>query len=255
MIGRAQEAFRGHAVGVTHVGRVREENQDAYYVDEGKGVFAVMDGAGGMNGGAIASGLVKQSLTTITQPRSAEDLLEQFESRVIVAKDRIENAAEKAGGGAMGTTIAALLTYGTNFACVWAGDSRVYRLRNGHLEQLTTDHTEAQELIDQNVLTAEEARSFARRHVITRAIGSGLELELEMVSGNLRPGDRFLLCSDGLTGHLDDTVIGTFLMNGAQNATAQSLLNGALDGGGTDNVTVVLVDIDRVSAGEGEASR
>ncbi|WP_068417159.1 protein phosphatase 2C domain-containing protein [Labrenzia sp. OB1] len=255
MIGKLQEALRGYAVGVTHTGRVREENQDTFFVDEGKGVFAVMDGAGGMSGGAIASGLVKEALFNIALPRSAEELLEQFESRMIVAKDRIEDAAAKANGGQMGTTIAALLTYDSNFACIWAGDSRVYRFRNGQLEQVTTDHTEAQELIDQNVLTEEEARNFARRHVITRAIGSGLDLELEMVSGNLLPGDRFLLCSDGLTGHLDDSVVGTFLMNGAPNAAAQCLIKGALDGGGSDNVTVVIVDIDRMSAAEGAIDR
>ncbi len=252
MIGRVQDVLRGFAVGMTHVGRVRDENQDAYHVDETKGVFAVMDGAGGMKFGALASGLVKESLTTIALPRSAEDLLEQFESRLIVAKDRIERVSEDADGAQMGTTIAALLTYGENFACVWAGDSRVYRFRGGRLEQLTTDHTEAQELVDQNVLTVEEAKTFARRHVITRAIGSGLELELELVSGNLRPGDRFLLCSDGLTGHLDDAVIGSLLINGAPNAAANSLLKGALDNGGSDNVTVVIVDIDRIAWGEGE---
>ncbi|WP_428670213.1 PP2C family protein-serine/threonine phosphatase [Roseibium sp.] len=252
MIGRTQDVLRGFAIGLTHVGMTRDENQDAYYVDETKGVFAVMDGAGGMKFGAIASNRVREALTTISVPRSAEDLLEQFESRLIVAKDRIEQVAKEADNAPMGTTIAALLTFGTNFACVWAGDSRVYRFRNGRLEQLTTDHTEAQELIDQNVLTEEEAKTFARRHVITNAIGSGLELELELVSGNLWPGDRFLLCSDGLTGHLEDAVIGTFLMNGAAHSAAHSLLKGALDGGGSDNVTVVIVDIDRAASGEGE---
>jgi PPM family protein phosphatase len=250
-----QEILRGFALGLTHVGNVREENQDTYLVDEEKGVFAVMDGAGGLSCGALASGLVRESLTTITLPQSAEDLLDQFEGRLIVAKDRIEHAAADANGAQMGTTIAALLIYGSNFACVWAGDSRVYRFRNSQLEQLTTDHTEAQELIDQKVLTLDEAKTFARRHVITRAIGSGLDLELELVSGNLRPGDRFLLCSDGLTGHLDDAVIGSVLLNGALNTTALGLVNGALDGGGLDNVTVVIVDVDRVQADEGAVSR
>ncbi|MES0808676.1 protein phosphatase 2C domain-containing protein [Roseibium sp. SCPC15] len=251
----ASELLRGYAVGLTHVGRVREENQDAYFVDESKGVFAVMDGAGGMKDGALASGLVKNALNTIHVPRSAEDLLEQFEGRVILAKEQIEHASQQANGAAMGTTIAALLTFGGNFACLWAGDSRVYRLRNGRLEQLTTDHTEAQELVDQNVLTIEEARNYARRHVITRAIGSGIDLELELVSGNLRSGDRFLLCSDGLTGHLDDATIGTFLMTAAPNSSARDLLNGALECGGSDNVTVVIVDIDGVGSGEGAILR
>ncbi|GAB4512918.1 MAG: protein phosphatase 2C domain-containing protein [Roseibium sp.] len=251
MTGIQEQAMRGFAVGLTHVGLVREHNEDTFFVDEGKGVFAVMDGAGGMCNGAMASGLVREALTSIAAPRSGEDLLEQFESRLIVAKDRIEGASANADGAPMGTTIAALLTFRSNFACLWAGDSRVYRLRNGRLEQLTTDHTEVQELIDQKVLTPEEARNFSRRHVITRAIGSGLDLELELVSGNLQSGDRFLLCSDGLTGHLEDSVIGTLMMNGAARQTAQSLINGALQNGGSDNVTVMIVDIDRMPALEG----
>jgi len=251
MMGISKETLRGFAVGLTHVGCVREENQDTYFIDEAKGVFAVMDGAGGLNGGAMASELVKRSLATISPPRSAVDLLEQFETRVVAAKDQIENAATTVNAGPMGTTIAALLTYGANFACLWAGDSRVYRYRSRQLEQLTTDHTEAQELVDRNVLSKEEAKTFARRHVITRAIGSGLDLELDLVSGNLQAGDRFLLCSDGLTGHLDDTVIENFLTNAAPNATAQGLVKGALDGGGSDNVTVVIVDIDSAASGEG----
>ncbi len=255
MNGSLHETLRSFAVGRTHVGRVRDENEDTYLVDETKGIFAVMDGAGGMNCGAMASGLVREALISISAPRSAEDLLEQFESRLIVAKDRIERAAIKANGAPMGTTIAALLSFGSNFACLWAGDSRVYRFRGGRLEQLTTDHTEAQELVDQNVLTVEEAKTFVRRHVITRAIGSGLDLELELVSGNLRPGDRFLLCSDGLTGHLDDPVIKTLLMNGAPAMAAQSLIQGALERGGSDNVTVVIVDYDRNSTGEGASYR
>ncbi|MET1415361.1 protein phosphatase 2C domain-containing protein [Roseibium sp. HPY-6] len=238
--------LRGFSIGLTHVGCVREENQDTFYCDEKKGVFAVMDGAGGLNGGAMASNLVKEALTTIRVPLSAVDLLDQFEGRVIDAKEQIEQASAKANGAAMGTTIAALLTYGVNFACLWAGDSRVYRLRNGQMEQLTTDHTEAQELVDQQVLTEEEARNFSRRHVITRAIGSGVDLELELVSGNLQQGDRFLLCSDGLTGHLEDAVIASCLLDGAQKSVAHGLLNGALERGGADNVTVVVVDIDQI---------
>ena len=198
---------------------------------------------------------MKEALTTIVPPRSAEDLLDQAEGRLVMAKDRIEQATARAEGARMATTIAGLLTYGSNFACIWAGDSRVYRFRNGQLEQLTTDHTEAQELVDQKVITVEEAKSFSRRHVITRAIGSGIDLELELVTGNLRPGDRFLLCSDGLTGHLDASVIGAALLNGARHATALGLLNGALEAGGEDNVTVVIVDIDHARPGHGEGCR
>ncbi|WP_420415063.1 PP2C family protein-serine/threonine phosphatase [Roseibium sp.] len=249
---KAQDNLHGFAVGLTDVGRMRQENQDTFFIDEDLGVYAVMDGAGGMNDGARASGLVREALTGISNPTSAENLFDQFENHVIRAKDQIERAAEHANGAGMGTTIAALLTYGSHFVCLWAGDSRVYRFRNGRLEQLTTDHTEAQDLVDKRVLTPEEAKKYPRRHVITRAIGSGLDLELDAVSGNLRSSDRFMLCSDGLTGHLDDAVIETFLMNSAAKATAKGLIDGALESGGSDNVTVVIVDIDQSSSSQAE---
>jgi len=248
-----QASLKGFAVGVTDVGRVRQENQDTFFINEPLGIYAVMDGAGGMHDGARASALVREALTDISAPVDAEDLFDQFEAHVVMAKKQIEAETERAGGAMMGTTIAAILTHGTHFVCLWAGDSRAYRFRDGQLEQLTTDHTEAQDLIDKGVLTAEEARSYPRRHVITRAIGSGLDLELDAVSGNLRPSDRFLLCSDGLTGHLDDTVIETMLRNGAAGSTARALVDGALDRGGTDNVTVVIVDIDHRAAAVAEA--
>ncbi|OJJ11791.1 hypothetical protein BKI51_08795 [Alphaproteobacteria bacterium AO1-B] len=247
--------LHGFALGLTDIGRMRQENQDAYFIDENLGVFAVMDGAGGMNDGARASRIVCESLSGITDPVSAKDLFDQFESRVVWAKNEIEKAAERSEGAMMGTTIAALLTYGAHFVCLWAGDSRVYRFREGRLEQLTTDHTEAQDLVDRKVLTAEEAKRYPRSHVITRAIGSGVDLELDVVTGNLQPSDRFMLCSDGLTGHLDDAVIKSFLMNGAPQPTARGLINGALDSGGSDNVTVVIVDIGFATKPQAETSQ
>ncbi|GAA0781650.1 serine/threonine-protein phosphatase [Roseibium denhamense] len=246
--------LKAYAVGLTDVGCVRTENQDAFFVDEKLGVFAVMDGAGGMTNGAQASCLVREALQDLSTPRDAEDLLDQFERRVIEAKANIDKVAAEANGVMMGTTIAALLTFERNFACLWAGDSRVYRFRQGGLEQITTDHTEAQELVDQNVLTKDEAKTFSRRHVITKAIGSDIDLELEMVSGNLRAGDRFLLCSDGLTGLIDDSVIATILRTGAAETAAKELLAGALNSGGSDNVTVLVVDIDELTAASLEAS-
>ena len=110
-------------------------------------------------------------------------------------------------GEIIGTTVAVLLIYQEFFACVWAGDSRIYRIRGSGIQQLSVDHTEVQELVAEGKLSAEEARAWPRRNVITRAIGTYDESELEMTNGTLEPGDIFVICSDGLTNHVDDREI------------------------------------------------
>lgn len=238
-----ESRYRLAAIGLTHPGKVREENQDNFLIDEAAGVFAVMDGAGGLQEGSIASGLVKQSVARMGRPTNAEHLLQRFETCVIEAKGAIDELSRQQNGVQMGSTIAALLAFEGDFACVWAGDSRVYRLRDGVLEQITTDHTEVQDLLDRNLLTREEAQNWSRRHVITKAVGTGVDLDLELVSGKLRPGDRFLLCSDGLTEHVDNARLGAFLLTNPLSSAAGALIDAALEGGGRDNVTVVVVEI------------
>jgi len=246
----AAASFAAAAAGVTHVGCVRSHSEDCYHIDEAAGVFAVMDGAGGHDRGAVASGLVKTALARIGRPANAEDLLARFEDRVVRAKSEMDALEKQPGhGGAMGTTIAAILTFGSHFACLWAGDSRAYRLRDGTLEQLTRDHTEVQDLLDRQAITPEEARTWSRRHVITRAIGAGLELQLDIVTGSLRDKDRFMLCSDGLTGHLGDDVIQKALSTGTPAQAAQALVDDTLEHGAQDNVTAVVVDFALVRAG------
>lgn len=233
--------FASWAAGFTHAGRVRTRNEDAFHVDEAAGVFAVMDGVGGHHGGDVASGLVRDALRTITQPTNAQDLLDQFEDRVIQAKALMDDV-DRGNRHAMGTTIAALLRHGNDYACVWAGDSRVYLLRHGSLHQLTHDHTEVQELLDQNILNAEEAENFAMRHKITRAVGAAVRLELDMETGKLQDGDRFMMCSDGLTGFVSDEDVRATLSFGSAEESAQHLIQAALRAGGEDNVTAVVVD-------------
>jgi protein phosphatase len=145
-------------------------------------------------------------------------------------------------GSTIGSTLAALLAFERSYACMWAGDSRIYMLHGGKLSQLSRDHTEMQDLLDRGLLTREEAVSWPRRNVITRAIGAVDEPELDIKHGRINPGDKFLICSDGLTAHVSDDEIGDALAGNAPEEACGSLIELALKRGGSDNVTVVIVE-------------
>lgn len=225
----------------THVGKVRKANEDSYIVLPEVGIWAVADGVGGHEAGQMASQTVTNALATIGPAVSPEDQVARFQERVLRANDRILELAQERGGGLIGTTIAAILIYGWRFICAWAGDSRVYLVRNDQIIQVSRDHSEVQELIDQGMLRPEEAKTWPRRNVITRAIGIFEDLEVELREGDVQPGDVFLVCSDGLTGHLSDQDILNAI--GAQRSQdiCDNLIESTLDRGATDNVSIVVV--------------
>ena len=223
----------------SHVGKLRGENEDSYFANP-SGLWAVADGMGGHEAGRFASSTVVESLSQIAAPGSAADLLAQCRARVADAHNTVAAlAAERKTQ--MGTTLAALLAYGGNYACVWSGDSRIYLVRDGVIGLLSKDHTEAQDLVDRGVLTADEARTWPRRNVITRAIGIGTEPELDVHYGQFAPEDVFVLCSDGLTGHVADDEIHRSVTAHLPQQACDALVALALDRGGTDNVTVLVV--------------
>ena len=225
----------------SHVGLVRERNEDRFFVHPEIGLWAVADGMGGHDGGEIASSTVVQALQSIGYPASGADLLARFEDRINRANNRLNATSRARGGAIIGTTIAALLTHECYYACLWSGDSRVYLVRGGGIAQLSRDHTEVQELVDNGVLSTAEARSWPRQNVITRAIGIDEEPSLELRRGRVEPGDRFVICSDGLTHHLRDEEILEIVRDGAVQDSCDRLVALALERGGTDNVTVVAV--------------
>src|SRR5581483_2124308 len=178
----------------THVGKVRHQNEDSYLVSTASGLWAVADGMGGHSAGDLASLTVVNELKRIPPPSSAAELLAACEARIVDANSRLRQITGDWPDRTIGTTVAVLLAYEGLFACVWAGDSRIYRVRQSGIEQLSVDHTEAQELVADGRLTAEEARSWPGRNVITRAIGTNDDFELEMTDGTLDDGDIFLIC-------------------------------------------------------------
>jgi serine/threonine protein phosphatase PrpC len=160
---------------------------------------------------------------------------------VLRANDRIKEIATERGGVMIGTTVAAILAHGHDYSCVWAGDSRVYLIRGDEITQITRDHTEAQELVDSGALTPEQAKTWPRRNVITRAIGIFDDPDLEVREGRIEAGDAFVICSDGLTGHLSDADILDRVTAARPQEACDELIAATLDRGASDNVTVVVV--------------
>jgi len=225
----------------THVGKVRLRNEDSYLTRPEVGIWAVADGMGGHDHGDIASQTLIDALRSIEHPTSAADLLSRCEKQVAIANGRLKTISRERGGATIGTTVAVLLAYGSHYACVWSGDSRIYVVRAGRLSQLSRDHTEVQDLLSEGVITPAEAKTWPGSNAITRAIGVFDEPELEITSGPLQPGDSFIICSDGLTQHVhDDEILSCVRANLSQQA-CDWLLELTLERGATDNVTIIVV--------------
>jgi protein phosphatase len=225
----------------THVGKVRERNEDSYLTRPETGIWAVADGMGGHEAGDLASRTIIEALGSIEHPTSAADLLSLCENQVALANGRLKTFSRERGGVIIGATLAVLLTYDSHYACVWSGDSRIYVVRAGQITQLSRDHTEVQELVSQGVITPKEAKVWSGKNVITRAIGVFDEPELEMLSGPLEPGDSFVICSDGLTHHVDDDEILNCVHSHLSQQACDRLLELTLERGAVDNVTVIVV--------------
>ena len=223
----------------SHVGLRRELNEDTYYSDAVLGLWLVADGMGGHEFGEVASALARDAV--VREVSAGRSLTEAIRS---ADEDIIRQSRRRADSLPMGTTVVALRVVENRFELAWVGDSRAY-LWNGQLRQLSSDHSYVQELIDQGAITPEQARSHPHRNVVTQALGvtDPESLKVETISGELRPGFQILLCSDGLTEEVDDAAIAAALAQTEMSAQecVDSLVSAALDGGGSDNVTVVLL--------------
>ncbi|MGY3691754.1 serine/threonine protein phosphatase PrpC [Bradyrhizobium sp. USDA 3240] len=224
---------------VTHAGRVRARNEDSCLVRTDIGLWAVADGMGGHEAGDLASNIVVQSLDTIGAPDSAADLLAQCEARLFSANQQILALSHARQGAIVGTTTAVLLIRDGHYACIWAGDSRVYRINRGGIKQVSHDHSELEELIAGGALSREEVQGWPNS-AITRAVGVVADPEFEVVTGPAEPEDVFVICSDGLTRHVQDDEIQQYAASRLAQAACEDMLALALERGGLDNVTIVI---------------
>ena len=229
-----------HYAARTDIGRVRETNQDSAYA--GSRLLAVADGMG--SGGARASAAVIDALRPLDDALPAGDLLNALEQAVEQASAAVGGLANMGEGhGHTGTTVTAMLWSGSQLALVHIGDCRAYLLRDGELFQITHDHTVVQSLLDEGRITPEEAASHPQRSLLLRAI-DGTAVELDTSLHDARAGDRYLLCSDGLTGVVSTEMIRDALREtGDPDEAAARLIEAANAGGGPDNVSCVVADI------------
>lgn len=224
----------------TDVGKKRKQNEDAAWFDEKRGVFAVADGMGGHLAGEVASAMAIDAVAHMAAQRKKPSI-ELLKKAVLSAHKRILAHAkghEECSG--MGTTLSVMWRADRYMYIAHVGDSRIYRLRENKLEQITEDHSLVGEFVRAGLITKEEARVHPRRNIITRALGTEGDNTPDLLAADYLPTDRFLLCTDGLTGMVsDDEIERVLLENDIENA-ADQLLAMALDAGGSDNVTLIL---------------
>lgn len=229
----------------THSGAVRKHNEDHVVDRPEAGLWAVADGAGGHELGELASGRLAEALDAMPVGLSGGELLAQVRLRVADVHHGLqEEAARRGPRVTIASTVVVLIARDAHFACLWAGDSRCYLLRGGELRQITRDHSLVQELVETGVIDADAAERHPQANVITRAVGAGEEaLVLDKVSGALAAGDRFLLCSDGLSKTLPDPELAALLSAPAGVPPPEVMTAAALARGVTDNVSAVVVEV------------
>ncbi len=236
------QAFRFSSVALSDAGAVRTLNEDSFVIRDDIGLWAVADGVGGQDAGDVASRLLVEALGGLGAPAGGKSYLEMVRAAIADANAAMLAYVEDAPTVAsIASTIACLIAYRDHIACLWAGDSRIYRYRDEKLELLSKDHSLVQEMVDNGELSPADARTHPRRNVITRAVGAEPVLELATRREKLAEGDRFLLCSDGLSTELTDEELAARVGDGQVDAAATSLMDLALERGAKDNVTLILI--------------
>jgi type VI secretion system protein ImpM len=238
MQAQSRTGFSWRSSAATSTGNVRGHNEDAVLDLPEAGLWVVADGMGGHNAGDVASNMIVQALTALTRKASPSAQLNEVEDRLRDVNSRLYASSLDNQAGMSGSTIVALLALERHCLSLWAGDSRVYRSRNGSLEQITRDHSEAQEMRDGGMGDSPEAMT---SNVITRAVGGSEDLFLDIELRELRNHDRYLLCSDGLYRELSDADMAHHLTGNDPEGAAKALMKQALSGTCSDNVSVIVV--------------
>lgn len=227
----------------THVGRVRKVNEDAILATPETRVWAVADGMGGHSAGDVASRIVIDQLAMLPEGLEPSELMQAVRRAIKLAHGQIRQEAASQDFATMGATVVTLVLADDHFVAFWVGDSRLYRFRDSEVELLTTDHSAVAELVLAGEMTWDEAELHPMSNMVTRAVGVGDELELGKIRGRTLRGDRFLLCSDGLSKYASFDTLRRAVPNAPIETVADTLLNIALAGGGSDNVSIIVVDI------------
>ena len=236
--------FKWTSASRTDTGLVRKINEDSVLDLADKGIWAVADGMGGHTLGDFASNAIVTALTDIPPPNSLEHFATETEARLQSVNRFLRNEAANRGAQIIGSTVVVLLACGRRCAYLWAGDSRIYLCRNGHLMQLTRDHSQVEELLACGSLTAEAAIHHPARNLITRAVGAADMLDVDGETIEVADGDVFLLCSDGVSNEVTEQEMRSALVTGDCRQAAHELVEIALMRGGRDNISAVVARAD-----------
>ncbi|MCX4763469.1 Stp1/IreP family PP2C-type Ser/Thr phosphatase [Streptomyces sp. NBC_01275] len=234
----------------SHKGMIREGNEDSGYA--GPRLLAIADGMGGAAAGEVASSEAISTIVALDDDVPGSDVLTSLGTAVQRANDQLRALVEEDPQlEGMGTTLTALLWTGQRLGLVHVGDSRAYLLRDGVLTQITQDHTWVQRLVDEGRITEEEATTHPQRSLLMRALGSGEHVEPDLSIREVRAGDRYLICSDGLSGVVShQTLEDTLASYQGPQETVGELIQLALRGGGPDNITVIVADVLDLDTGD-----
>ena len=232
------------SVSRTHVGLRRKVNEDSVLARDDRGLWAVADGMGGHEAGDVASSSVIEALGQLPKSPNLDALVDD----AIIALKRVNQdlillAGSRDSERSIGTTIVGLAIADGEFRCFWAGDSRAYRIRDDQIVQLTRDHSMVQDLVDAGMLRPDEAVDHPNSNVITRAVGVAEDLRVDTIAGDVKPGDQFLLASDGLTRMVEDRELVAELTSASPGLAAEKLIETVLSRGAPDNVSLVIATL------------
>lgn len=228
----------------THVGLIRKVNEDSILVRDDCGLLVVADGMGGHEAGDVASARVVEALRQLPVTDGLDNMVEDAVVALKgVNQDLIDLAGAADGSRSIGSTVVGVVVSDGEFRCFWAGDSRAYRIRDNQIVQLTRDHSLVQDLVDVGMLHPNDAVDHPNSNIITRAVGVAEDLRIDTVGGDARPGDQFLLGSDGLTRLVDDGELAAELTASPPAVAAEKLLETVLARGAPDNVSIIIARV------------
>ena len=228
----------------THVGLRRKVNEDSIAVRTDRGLWAVADGMGGHDAGDVASATVTEALMKLPIVYSLDALAEAAVAALKTVNQKLIDLAQSTNESrTIGSTVVGLAIAGRQFRCFWAGDSRAYRVRDRQIERLTRDHSLVQDLVNAGMMNPQEAETHPNSNVITRAVGVVEDLRVEVVSGEVMPGDQYLLASVGLTRLVGDEELVTELLTQRAAEAADRLIEIVLSRGAPDNISIIIVDV------------
>lgn len=228
--------------GATDVGTVRAQNEDSILSQADIGLWTVADGMGGHGGGDIASQMIVEHLQKITLSPQLSQSVNEIETAIREVNSRLlEYSRSKLAGRTIGSTFVSLLIKGNVGVCLWAGDSRLYRYRHNKLTAISEDHSHVAELVKKGLISAAQAEVHPERNVITRAVGTSPSIDIDITVFDLKIGDQFLLCSDGLYNAVSEAEIIDSLNKQSLKNSVSELIQRALDNHASDNVSLILV--------------